>query len=83
MPEKVAAGPELQQKLAAANGLGVDLVDESGRVIGHALTPEQHRWLLLQLDKAQISDEELDRRAAEALTSPHTMADVLRLVRGQ
>lgn len=83
MSEKVTAGPELQQKLATANGSGVDLVDESGRVIGHALTPEQHHWLLLQTADASISREELDRRAAEALTSPYTMADVLRLVRGQ
>lgn len=77
MPEKVTADPVLRDKLKTADPLGVELVDEGGRVVGYAITPEQHRRVLLRLTDPEMTKAELDRRAAEP--GEYTMDDVRRL----
>ena len=79
MDKKVIADPILREKLAAANGHPVELCDEAGRLLGYALTPDQHHRLLFEWVKAQHTDEELDRMYEAAQPGPYTMDDVLRL----
>lgn len=81
MSEHVTAGAALQEKLAAANGHAVELCDEAGKVVGYALTPEQVRRFEVEVEKALVSKEELDRRTARP--AAYTMEDVLRLVEPQ
>ena len=81
MNEHVTAGAALQEKLAAANGHAVELCDEAGKVVGYALTPEQVRRFEVEMEKALVSKEELDRRTAHP--AAYTMEDVLRLVEPQ
>ena len=79
MGEKVTADPVLREKLAAANGHPIELCDEAGRVLGYALTPEQHHRLLFDWVKAQHTDEELERLYESAQPGRYTMDDVLGL----
>lgn len=76
--ETIVADAALREKLRHSNGHTVKLCDESGEIIGYALTPEQARRLEVELAKVEISKEELDRRAA----SPdwYSTDDVMRLL---
>jgi hypothetical protein len=79
--EQVVADSDLRAKLAAANGQGIKLCDETGKVIGYALTPEQLRRYEIELEKARVPKEELDKIAATP--GGYSMDDVLRLVGGK
>jgi hypothetical protein len=76
--QPVVAGTELRAKLEAANGYSVKLCDETGKVIGVALTVEQIQRYEIERIKASLSKEELDRRAAEP--GGYSMDDVFRLL---
>lgn len=78
MNEQVIADAELQAKLLAANGRTVKLCDETGNIIGVALTLEQARRFEMELAIAKLPKEELDRRAAAP--GGYSMEDVFRLL---
>ena len=79
MNEYITADPSLQAKLASANGRGVKLCDDSGKIIGYAFTPEQIRRAEIEYARTRLSNEEIE----EILASPgkrYSMEDVLKLV---
>jgi hypothetical protein len=79
--EQVVADSDLRAKLAAANGQGIKLCDEAGKVIGYALTPEQLRRYEIEYAKSRLSEQDIER----ILSAPggYSMEDVLALVERQ
>jgi hypothetical protein len=61
---KVILDESLKAKL---NGLNehLELCDEAGQTVGHFLTDEEYRELLLEWADSQITPEELERRRRE------------------
>jgi hypothetical protein len=78
MSEKITADPALLEKLKAANGHPVKLCDEAGNVVALALTTEQLRRYEIELAKARLRKEDIDR----ILAAPggHSMDDVFKLL---
>lgn len=61
---RVVLDPQLQSKL---NGLNeqLEICDETGRTLGHFIPQRLYRELLVAWSKANLSDEELERRRQE------------------
>lgn len=57
---KVILNEEIRERLR--NSEQAELLDESGRPIGHFLSEELYRRLLYDWANAQITDEELEQR---------------------
>jgi len=91
MGEKVTVPAELRAKLATANGTRIPLCDESGNVIGYALTPTQmakcddeHKAVVESLDSLWPADDikRIIERSKNDQRPKRTMAEVMRLVEG-
>ncbi len=91
MSEKVAASAELLAKLATANGDRIPLCDESGNVIGYALTPTQmakcddeHKAVVAWLDSLWPAEDiaRIMERSKNDARPKRTTEEVLRLVEG-
>ncbi|MBA4066339.1 MAG: hypothetical protein C0501_22015 [Isosphaera sp.] len=79
MAEPVVADPALRERLkTVADGRVVQLCDETGTVIGVAITLEQVRRFELEMAKLRVPKAELDRLASQPAT--YTTEDVLRMV---
>jgi hypothetical protein len=61
---RVVIDQSIRSKL---NDLGgqIDLCDEAGRTVGYFLPADLHHKLILAWAKADVSDEELERRRKE------------------